>query len=287
MMSELKNTVFVNGEFVSANEAKVSAFDRGFIFGDGIYEVVPVLNSKMVDKAEFWQRFERSMSEIELKLPYSHVEFEKILQGIITKNELKEGGIYMQITRGSAARDFKFLSGLTPTIFIFCYEAQIINNPLAKSGINVVSVPDIRWKRRDIKSISLLAQCWAKNEAAKQDAFEAIMVENGLVSEGSSSSIFIIKDDILITKPLSNEILPGIRRKNLLEFADKIGLKTKLRDFTIDEVYKADEAFISAATLILLPIVKADKHLINGGQIGKYTKQLRQLYEQKFINEAK
>ncbi|WP_169783952.1 D-amino-acid transaminase [Campylobacter curvus] len=286
MAAENLDTVFVNGEFLPSKEAKVSAFDRGFIFGDGIYEVVPVINSRLVDREGFWHRFERSLDQIELKLPYDKEKFEEILYEIISRNALKEGGIYMQITRGAAPRDFYFIENLTPSVFIFCYEASVIDNPLAKSGIEIVSVPDIRWKRRDIKSVSLLAQCYAKNEAHKKGAYEGFMVEDGYVTEGCSSSAFIIKDKTLITKPLSNEILPGIRRKKLLNLAREVGLKVEQRKFSMQEVYDADEAFISAATLILLPVIKADGKLINGGRIGEFAPRLRELYAKDMLKEA-
>ena len=286
MAAENLDTVFVNGEFLPSKEAKVSAFDRGFIFGDGIYEVVPVINSRLVDREGFWHRFERSLDQIELKLPYDKEKFEEILYEIISRNALKEGGIYMQITRGAAPRDFYFIENLTPSIFIFCYEASVIDNPLAKSGIEIVSVPDIRWKRRDIKSVSLLAQCYAKNEAHKKGAYEGFMVEDGYVTEGCSSSAFIIKYKTLITKPLSNEILPGIRRKKLLNLAREVGLKVEQRKFSMQEVYDADEAFISAATLILLPVIKADGKLINGGRIGEFAPKLRELYAKDMLKEA-
>ena len=286
MAAENLDTVFINGEFLPSKEAKVSAFDRGFIFGDGIYEVVPVINSRLVDREGFWHRFERSLDQIELKLPYDKEKFEEILYEIISRNALKEGGIYMQITRGAAPRDFYFIENLTPSVFIFCYEASVIDNPLAKSGIAIVSVPDIRWKRRDIKSVSLLAQCYAKNEAHKKGAYEGFMVEGGYVTEGCSSSAFIIKDKTLITKPLSNEILPGIRRKKLLNLAREVGLKVEQRKFSMQEVYDADEAFISAATLILLPVIKADGKLINGGRIGEFAPKLRELYAKDMLKEA-
>ncbi|QKG29493.1 D-amino-acid transaminase [Campylobacter sp. RM16187] len=282
----MNGIVYINGEFVKADEAKVSAFDRGFIFGDGIYEVVPVLNGKLVDREDFWHRFDNSLAAIELNLPCSKSEFEEILKEVISKNSLQEGGVYMQITRGVAERNFKFLKGLKPTIFVFCYEQKIIENPDSKTGIEIVSVEDIRWKRRDIKSISLLAQCYAKEQAVKRGAYEGFMVEDGFVTEATSSSAFIIKDGVLITKPLSNEILPGIRRKNILEFASKAGLKVEQRAFTMNDVYSADEVFISAATLLLLPVIKADGKLINGGKIGKYVPILRQMYADKVKKEA-
>lgn len=282
----MKGIVYLNGEFMDANDAKVSAFDRGFIFGDGIYEVVPVLGGKLVDKDGFWQRFEQSLAAIELSLPCEKSKFEEILNEVISRNSLKEGGMYMQITRGVADRDFCFIKNLEPTCFIFCYEKEIVNNPDATNGISVVSVEDIRWKRRDIKSISLLAQCYAKEQAVKKGAYEGFMVEDGLVTEATSSSAFIIKDDVLITKPLSNEILPGIRRKVILGFAEQAGLKIEQRAFSMDDVYNADEVFISAATLLLLPVISADGRAINGGKIGKYVPKLRQMYVDKLKKEA-
>ena len=192
----------------------------------------------------------------------------------------------MQVTRGVAFRNFYFMENLTPSVFIFCYESEILNNPAAKTGIKVVSVEDIRWKRRDIKSISLLAQCYAKNEAHKKGADEGFMVENGFVTEGCSSSAFIIKDKTLITKPLSNEILPGIRRMRLLRIAKDIGLKIEERKFSMDEVCAADEVFISAATLILLPVIYADGKAINGAKVGEISSKLREIYASELLKEA-
>ena len=278
--------VFLNGEFLPKDKAKISVFDRGFIFGDGIYEVVPVMNGKMVDKIEFWERFKRSLKEIALNFPYKDSEFESILNELIAKNALKEGGVYMQITRGIASRDFAFTKGLKSTIMAFVYAANIQNNEFASKGISVVSVPDIRWKRRDIKSISLLAQCYAKEMALNSGADEGFMVENGKVTEATSATAFIIKDKTLITKPFSNEILCGIRRQNILNFAYELGLQVEQRAFTMNDVYEADEVFISAASLPILAVVKADGKIIADGKVGEFTQKLRQRYLQKMKNEA-
>lgn len=285
MMKE-SDIVFLNGEFLPKDKAKISVFDRGFIFGDGIYEVVPVMNGVLIDKSEFWERFKRSLKEIALNLPYKDSEFENILNELIAKNALKEGGVYMQITRGIASRDFAFTKGLKPTIMAFVYAANIQNNELASKGISVVSVPDIRWKRRDIKSISLLAQCYAKEMAVNAGADEGFMVENGKVTEATSASAFIIKDKTLITKPFSNEILPGIRRQNILKFARELNLSVAERAFSMNEVYEADEVFISAASLPILGVIKADGKVIANGKVGKFTQLLRQRYLQKMRNEA-
>lgn len=285
MMKE-SDIVFLNGEFLPKDKAKISVFDRGFIFGDGIYEVVPVMNGVLIDKSEFWERFKRSLKEIALNFPYKDSEFESILNELIAKNALKEGGVYMQITRGVASRDFAFTKGLQPTIMAFVYAANIQNNELASKGISVVSVPDIRWKRRDIKSISLLAQCYAKEMAVNAGADEGFMVENGKVTEATSASAFIIKDKTLITKPFSNEILCGIRRQNILKFARELNLSVAERAFSMNEVYEADEVFISAASLPILGVIKADGKMIANGKIGKFTQLLRQRYLQKMRNEA-
>ena len=279
--------VFLNGEFIDKDSAKISIFDRGFIFGDGIYEVVPVINSIIVEKDGFWDRFQRSLNEISLNLPYTHDEFESILNNLIEINSLKEGGLYIQITRGVAPRDFSFVKGVKPTIMAFAFSDSVLEHPAAKSGITIISTPDIRWKRRDIKSISLLGQCYAKNQATIAGADECFMVEDGYVTEAGSSSAFIIKDRTLITKPLSNEILPGIRRNRLLNLAKQIGLQIQERKFSMDEVYNADECFISAATIILLPVIKADGKVINGGKIGEYTIKLRELYKEILKAQAK
>nr|WP_139452919.1 D-amino acid aminotransferase [Campylobacter armoricus] len=283
---EEKEIVFLNGEFVKASEAKVSVFDRGFIFGDGIYEVVPIVNAKIADKEEFWERFERSLAQIELQIPYTKEEFESVLEQLIIKNSLKEGGLYMQVTRGVASRNFALLKGLKPTIMAFAFECNVIDYELAKRGVSVISTADLRWKRRDIKSISLLAQCLAKEEAIKAKVFEAFMVENALVTEASSSSAFIVKDKTLITKPFSNEILPGIRRKNILKFAKELGLKIDQRAFSMKEVYEADEVFISAATFLVLGVIKADSKIINDGKVGFYTQKLREKYIEKIQKEV-
>ncbi|PSM51700.1 D-amino acid aminotransferase [Campylobacter blaseri] len=280
MAGKLKDIVYLNGQFLNKDKARVSVFDRGFLLGDGIYEVVPIVNSHLTNIEDFFERFENSLSKINLKLPLKKDEILKVLYELISKNTLKEGAVYIQVTRGVAPREFHFIENLEQTFMAFVYEKDVINDDHLETGVKAITSEDIRWKRRDIKSISLLAQCMSKTEAKKNGAFECIMVENGYITEGSSSSIFIVKDDVLITKPLSNEILPGIRRKNLLKFAKVAGLKTDERNFTLDELYSADEVFMSAATLVLLPIVEVDGKLINNGKIGKYSKKLREIYVQ-------
>lgn len=282
-----KSIVYLNGEFLHEDEAKVSIFDRGFIFGDGIYEVLPVVDGQLVDKESFWERLVRSLGEIELESPLAKEQYIKMFSQLIEKNSLKEGGIYTQITRGVAPRDFYFVQNLTPTCMAFAFETEVINHPFASKGIKAVSVEDIRWKRRDIKSISLLAQCKAKNDAVKQRAFEGFMIEDGIVTEGTSSTIYIVKDKTIITPPLSNKVLPGIRRKNIIQTVIELGLNLELRHFSLDEVKSADECFISAATLLTLPVIQIDDTLINGGKIGEISKKIREEYVKNIYKEIK
>jgi len=271
-------TVFLNGNYMDEGEAKVSIFDRGFVFGDGVYEVVPVVAKTVLDKEPFLERFERSLKELELAWPMSKEEFLSMINELIKRNDIEEGGIYMQVTRGVAPRDFGYPKDITPTVMAFGFKKEIINSPYAKSGVKVVSVDDIRWKRRDIKSIALLGQCMAKEQASKKGAFEGWMVEDGFVTEGTSSSAYIVKDGKIITRPLSNSILSGIRRKILIELAKKYNAELEQRAFSVKEALEADEAFLSSATTFVLPIIEIDGKQIGDGKPGKIAKKMREMY---------
>ena len=283
----MSQIVYVNGEFIAKEDAKISIFDRGFIFGDGVYEVVPVINNQLVDKEYFLDRLERSLNEIQIAWPCSKEEYIKVLEDLVTKNQLTEGIVYTQVTRGVAARDFPFPIGVKPSFVAFTSVMELLENPQATKGINVVTTPDLRWKRRDIKSLNLLGQCLAKQDAVAKGAAEGWMVEDGYVTEGVSSSAYIVKNNKIITRPLSNEILPGIRRRTILEIATETGIEYKERLFTVTEALEADEAFISSATTIALAVVKIDGQTIGTGEPGPITCQLRDLYKIRVIEEAR
>ena len=274
----MKKTVFLNGEFLPEDEAKVSIFDRGFLFADGVYEGIPVVHGKMMDTTPFLERFDRSLKSLDLPWPMSKEAYLEMLERLIVKNNLQEGLLYTQVTRGVAPRNFEFPKGLTPTCMAFSFEKQILDHPDATEGIKVVTTEDIRWKRRDIKSLMLLGQCVAKEQAVSQGADEGWMVEDGYVTEGTSSSAYIVKDDVVITRPLSNAILPGIRRRLLLEIAPQHGIVVEQRAFTVEEAYAADEAFLSSATSIVYPIIEIDGRAIGTGRPGPIAKKLRALY---------
>jgi len=278
--------VFLNGKYLKEEDAQVSIFDRGYMFGDGIYEVVPVVNYKILDKEPFLERLERSLHALEMKWPMSKDEFLKMIEALIKKNDIKEGAVYMQVTRGVAPRDFAYPKNVPTTCTAFSFKKNIIHNLQAVNGVKVVTVEDIRWKRRDVKSIALLAQCMAKEEAKRKGAFEGWMVEDGFVTEGTSSSAYIVKNNVIITRPLSNSILPGIRRKVLLEIANKYGIEVEERLFSVKEALNADEAFMSSATTFVLPIVELDGKKIANGKPGPIYRKMREMYIESAISVA-
>ena len=282
----MSRTVFVNGEYLPEEQAKVSIFDRGFVFGDGIYEVVPVIGGKMVDKAPFLERLKRSLGELRIDMPMSEDEFVAMHEKLIELNGIDEGGVYSQITRGVADRDFAFPVGAKPSVAAFTMKKPLLDNANARTGVKVVTVEDIRWKRRDIKSIALLGQVMAKQAAVEKGAFEGWMVEDGYVTEGTSSTAYIVKDGTIITRPLSNEILPGIRRKVIKQLCADKGVKLEERLFTVEEALAADEAFLSSATTLVMPIVEIDGHTIGGGQPGPVARQMREYYVAAIKEEA-
>jgi len=282
----MTDIVFVNGDYLPKQEATISVFDRGFIFGDGVYEVVPVINGKMVDKIYFLERLARSLSELEIEWPCSSDDVIAMINALITRNAIVEGMVYLQITRGIADRDFAFPAGITSSIVAFASVLNLINNPAAESGIPVITTPDLRWKRRDIKSVNLLGQVLAKQDAYARGGKEGWMIEDGVITEGVSSSAYIVKDKTIITRPLSNEILPGIRRRTLLELCAAESIKLEQRLFTLDEALGADEAFISSATTIVLPVVSIDGQKISSGEPGPITRKLRALYVARLIDES-
>jgi len=282
----MSRIVFVNGKFVKEQEAVISIFDRGFIFGDGIYEVVPVIRGKIIDRDYFLERLERSLFELSIPWPCSEQEYIQMMNALIEKNELKEGIVYSQVTRGPAERDFPFPASVQPGIVAFTSQMEILDNPDFETGIAVTTTPDLRWKRRDIKSINLLGQVLAKQDAITQNSKEAWMVENGQVTEGASSSAYMVKNDVLVTRSLSNAILPGIRRRTILELAERAKINVEERAFSVAEAKAADEALISSATTMVLGVVSIDGCLIGDGTPGPITRKLRGLYQDRILQEA-
>lgn len=272
----MNRIAYVNGEWVPLNEARISVLDRGFLFADGIYEVWAVLEGRLVDRAAHLDRLTRSAREIGLPLPDGVAA---LIAGAVERNRLSNGLVYLQVTRGAAERDFAFPAAAHPSIVIFTQHKEILNAPAAATGIKVKTVPDLRWVRRDIKSVALLAQVLAKQEAAEAGCQEAWLVQDGLVTEGASSSAFIVTaEGALITRPNSNDILPGCTRKAVLALADETGITVEERAFSVEEALDAREAFITSASNFVLPVVEIDGRVLGDGRPGPVAGRLREIY---------
>lgn len=271
---------YVNGDFVPLSEAKVSILDRGFLFADGIYEVAAVLDGKLIDNASHLARLERSVGEISLALPETTERIQEIQKELVRRNNLVNGMVYLEVTRGAdTGRDFAFPTGVKPTLIMFTSVKDIVNAPSARTGISVITVPDIRWARRDIKSVALLAQVLAKQAAAEAKAGEAWMVEDGKVTEGGSSSCFILtQDDVIVTRQNGSEILPGCTRKAVVKLAEERQLRIEERPFSVEEAIGAKEAFITSATVFVQAVVSIDGKRVGDGKPGPMTKRLREIY---------
>jgi D-alanine transaminase len=274
----MSRIVYVNGEYLPEAEAKVSVFDRAFLMADGVYEVSSVLDGKLLDNAAHLERLKRSLDELRIALPMPLEEIEAVQKEMLRRNNLREGSLYLQVTRGSADRDFTFPKNAVPTLVIFTQERAVERNPAVARGFSVISMPDLRWQRRDIKTIQLLYPSMCKQAAVDQGADDAWMVEDGFVTEGTSNNAWIVKGGKLITRQLSNAILHGITRKTLLRIAEEDGIGFEERPFSIEEAQAADEAFITSATTVVMPVVKIDGKLVGNGNPGSVTLRLRQLY---------
>lgn len=276
----MSRTVFVNGDYLPESEGKISIFDRGFLFADGVYEVTAVVNGKLVDYGPHMERLDRSLRELRMAWPCSKDELKAMHLEMVKRNALTEGIIYMQVTRGAADRDFKFPKESKSTLIAFTQAMKLVDNPNAVTGVKVVTTPDIRWARRDIKTVMLLAPVLGKQEAHEKGAHEAWMVEGGVVTEGTSSNAYIVKDGKVITRGLSNSILAGCTRHALFRLARDHGIVIEERAFTPDEAYAADEAFLTSASQFVMPIVEIDGRRIGGGQPGPVVRRLRELFLQ-------
>jgi D-alanine transaminase len=275
----LSRIVYLNGEWLPEADAKVSIFDRGFLFADAIYEVTGVVGGKLLEYEGHSARLQRSTKELGITCPLTPEELLEVHREIVRRNDLNEGLIYLQISRGTADRDFAYPKDPKPTLTLFTQAKPVLDNPKAKTGISVALVPDQRWARRDIKTVQLLYPSMAKMEAASRGADDAWLVEDGFVTEASSATAHIItRDGKLITRQLSHAILHGITRASVLDIAEEAGITYEERAFTPEEAKDAAEAFITSATNFVLPVVAIDGQPIGDGKPGPLTLKLRALY---------
>ena len=278
----MSRIVYVNGDYLPEEEAKISVFDRGFLMADGVYEVTSVLDGKLIDFDGHAKRLERSLSELDMAAPATTEELLAIQRELIRRNDLTDGMIYLQVTRGSAGdRDFAFPDpDATPSTLVMFTQSKpgLADNPVAKEGIKVISIEDIRWGRRDIKTVQLLYPSMGKMMAKKAGADDAWMVEDGHVTEGTSNNAYIVTGGKIVTRQLGNEILHGITRAAVLRFAREAQMAVEERSFTIEEAQKADEAFVTSASAFVMPVVEIDGSAIGSGKPGPVATRLREIY---------
>ncbi|MXQ08426.1 D-amino-acid transaminase [Alphaproteobacteria bacterium GH1-50] len=277
----MSRIVYVNGDYVPEAEAKVSVFDRGFLFADGVYEVTSVLDGKLIDFEGHATRLERSLKELDMASPVTMDELLEIHRELVRRNEVAEGMIYLQITRGADAdRDFAFPDPekVPSSIVLFTQSKKLADSPAAKVGMKVISIEDQRWGRRDIKTVQLLYPSMGKMMAKAAGKDDAWMVEDGAVTEGTSNNAYIVKDGVIVTRHLGNEILHGITRAAVLRFAREAQMRVEERPFTIEEAQGADEAFITSASTFVMPVVEIDGEAVGSGTPGPVATRLREIY---------
>ena len=283
----MSRIIYINGDYVLEKDAVVSIFDRGFLMADAVYEVTAVLNGKMVGFDGHWARLQNSLGELQLACPLTRTELLAIHRELITRNNLTHGGVYVQITRGNPGDRDYIIADMTPTIVLFTQDSpDPINDSDADKGWRVMTAPDLRWRRRDIKSVQLLYPSLVKTEAVRQGFDDAWLIEDGAITEGTSNNAYIIKDGVIITRALSHDILHGVTRANLLAYAEARQMKLEIRPFTLTEAKDADEAFVTSASAYVMPVVSIDGHAIGDGKPGSHALNLRKIFIEESIKAA-
>jgi len=277
----MTRTVFVNGHYLPEDQATVSIFDRGFLMADGVYEVTSVLDGKLIDFDGHIKRLHRSLSELDMAAPCSDDDLIAMHRELVRLNQIDQGMIYLQVTRGNPGdRSFVFpAADLAPTIVAFTQNIpNLADAPAAKTGFKVISVPDMRWGRVDIKTTQLLYPSMAKMMAKKAGVDDSWFTENDTVTEGTSNNAYIVKGNRIITRQLSTDILHGITRAAVLRFAAEAQFEVEERPFTISEAQDADEAFSTAASIFVMPVVEIDGKPVGSGKPGPVATRLREIY---------
>ena len=273
-------TVFLNGEFMPIEEAKISPLDRGFIFGDGVYEVIPYYSGRGLRAVEHLKRLQRSMDELQIDNPYPISQWETLLNSLIEKNGGGNIGVYIQVTRGVAKRDFSPPKGLKQTVFMMVNPLATPKAEIYENGIACVSLDDNRWLRCHIKATALLGAVMLKHEGNQAGADEVVLFRDGYLTESSASNIAAVKNGVILCPPMDNLILPGITYELMIELARKNSMPLEIRRVLRREVEQADELWITSSTKEVVPIVKLDDKPIGDGKPGPMFRKMRQLFEE-------
>ncbi|MGZ5093439.1 MAG: D-amino acid aminotransferase [Burkholderiales bacterium] len=275
-MSEI---VYLNGEFMPLEDARIPVLDRGFIFGDGVYEVIPVYSRHPFRLPEHLARFSRSHHAIGLDYPMTDAEWTRLVRDLVARNGNEDQSIYLQVTRGVAKRDHAFPKGAQPTVFGMSSPLTTPAREAIENGVATISALDYRWLKCDVKSTSLLANCMLRQVAADAGATEVVMFRDGFLTEGSSSNVFIVRDGTILAPPKNNLVLPGITYDVVLELAQTNGLAHQVRPVTEQEVRTADEIWVTSSTKEVLAVATLDAKPVANGKPGAVFRRMHQLYQ--------
>lgn len=283
----MAEVAFVNGRFVPLDQAYVHVEDRGYQFGDGVYEVVYAFNGIPFSLQEHLDRFFNSMNLIRIKSPYGKEEIAGLVREAVERSGFGDALIYFHITRGVSKRNHPFPDPSTPPSFIITVrEADSLPAEKKEQGVAVYLTEDLRWGRCNIKSLNLLPNVLAKQEALDRGAFEAVLCKDGYITEGAASNVFIVSQGLVRTAPADHKILPGITRQHVIELCGQLGLKVEQKPFTPEELYAADEVFLTASGFEVLPVVKVNDRPVKDGQVGPVTRQLQEEYKKLIISQC-
>lgn len=273
-------TVFLNGEFLAADEAKVSVFDRGFLLGDGVYEVIPVYHGHCFQLKAHLLRLQNSLDGVRMNNPLSDEQWQQVIQTIIDKNGGGDQSVYLQVTRGVAPRDHVFPPGIKPTAFVMSNPLQAVPAYFKKQGIKAITLDDIRWQNCDIKAITLLPNSLLKQQAQEAGAQEALLIRDGYLTEGAASNAYVVLDGVIYTAPKDEKVLPGITREVVLHLAQKGGLQVVEEAVSEQQLRHADEVWISSSTKEVVPVTMLDSKPVGKGVPGPVWQQIDSLYQQ-------
>jgi len=275
------NIVYLNGEYLPVEDAAVSVMDRGFLFGDGVYEVVPVFGNKLLRVDEHLTRLQNSLNRISLTSPHSNNEWQDIFANLLEKNTGEDRALYLQISRGAyPVRDLKTKSQYPPTVFAMVLQVAPPDIEVVSAGISVITVDDFRWGACDIKSTSLVANVMLKQQASDANVDDAILIKNCMVSEGTASNVFLVKNDVIITPPTGHNLLPGITRELVIEIAKNNAILVEEREIKEAELYQADEIWMTSSTREIAPVIKLNGETVGSGVAGNTWKRIMDLYQQ-------
>ena len=271
---------YLNGEFLPLADAKVPVLDRGFIFGDGVYEVVPAYGRVLFRLAEHLARLAYSLGTVRIANPHDAAGWAKILQTVVERNDWDDQSVYFQVTRGVAPRSQEFpKTGVAPTVFAMSNPLKPPSAEQRAQGVAVVTREDYRWRRCDIKSVSLLANCLLRQEAEDAGAVETVLVRDGHVTEASTCNVFLVKNGVVVNPPKDNLILPGITYDLVLELARANGLPVEVRRVPVAELGEADEVWLSSSTKEVLPVTRVDGSTVGAGKPGPVYARMHQLFQ--------